>query len=514
MSAQREIELKLVVAPQDLETLKTVAAPQGVSEAPAAPATLRSTYVDTPDQALRRARISLRLRDKSSGQRVQTLKIGTGVKGGLSSAVEIEKPLEGDSLDVALIDDPRALKALNRAVAGYPLSPVFETRIERHVREIRAGPDVSVEIALDQGDVVAGDLRAPLCEVELERVSGPAAGLFATARWLLADVPFAFSPCSKSERGYRLMAGEQVSPLPRGAGEDLIDREHRTGEAMAAVLADCLMQIADNRLGYLATPEPEIAHQLRVGLRRLRSALDLFRPALEEVAARRHLAGLARNLARLVGPVRDLDVLRDEIVAPLCQTLPEIVSASSLMDLLEQRRSALRQRLADDLRDPRWNDLLLTLAELLALRPWERAEGNVWEQDLEKTARQALKRRWKAVQAYGDRLDDLSETERHDMRKALKGLRYGLDFFGPLYPGKRLKPWLAALKRLQDVFGSLNDVAMAERLASGLDDLPPQGAFAAGFCLARARARADRDWRKARKLWDELAGRDPFWTRD
>ena len=55
------------------------------------------------------------------------------------------------------------------------------------------------------------------------------------------------------------------------------------------------------------------------------------------------------------------------------------------------------------------------------------------------------------------------------MRIALKKLRYATEFFAALYPKKRTKPHLAALKELQDGLGHLNDVAVAERLIGSPD---------------------------------------------
>ena len=62
----------------------------------------------------------------------------------------------------------------------------------------------------------------------------------------------------------------------------------------------------------------------------------------------------------------------------------------------------------------------------------------------------------------------LSADERHRLRIALKKLRYATEFFEALYPKKHTKPYLAALKDLQDGLGHLNDVAVAQRLIDSL----------------------------------------------
>ncbi len=50
------------------------------------------------------------------------------------------------------------------------------------------------------------------------------------------------------------------------------------------------------------------------------------------------------------------------------------------------------------------------------------------------------------------------------MRRSLKKLRYLIEFFAPLFPSKDVKSFVKQLKTLQDVFGYVNDVRMAEQL--------------------------------------------------
>ena len=57
---------------------------------------------------------------------------------------------------------------------------------------------------LDCGEVVAGERRSPVCEIELELKSGDPAALFAFARRIDAVVPIRLGVLSKAERGYGL----------------------------------------------------------------------------------------------------------------------------------------------------------------------------------------------------------------------------------------------------------------------------------------------------------------------
>src|SRR5436305_4055563 len=149
-AADQEVELKFVCAPDALGAV-LAAAPAGNERE----AELISVYFDTPDQALRKAGVSLRVRE-SEGRRVQTLKRGEGM-----AREEFETPIEGLAPD-------RALGPLSRLVPdGAPLTPAFNVRVIRRQRTFRyAG--ARIELALDQGEVVGGDARTPICEVELE----------------------------------------------------------------------------------------------------------------------------------------------------------------------------------------------------------------------------------------------------------------------------------------------------------------------------------------------------------
>jgi CHAD domain-containing protein len=125
-----------------------------------------------------------------------------------------------------------------------------------------------------------------------------------------------------------------------------------------------------------------------------------------------------------------------------------------------------------------------------------------------------MHKRWKAAARLGARIDDLDLEERHDMRKALKKLRYTLEFYRPLFQRKTMKPFLSKLKRLQDVFGYLNDVAMARglvRLVGETAGGDADRALAAGFVLGWHEARAARAWQDARALWDDTRAADRFW---
>jgi len=108
----REIELKLELDRSAQDAMKRLGTVEGFTAGRAVSKTLQSIYFDTPDQALRKAKISLRVR-KTGRSWVQTVKIGTGIVAGLSSPVEAEHPVKGRAVDFSVIEDDEVSKKKN-----------------------------------------------------------------------------------------------------------------------------------------------------------------------------------------------------------------------------------------------------------------------------------------------------------------------------------------------------------------------------------------------------------------
>ncbi|MDH4391317.1 MAG: CYTH and CHAD domain-containing protein, partial [Aquabacterium sp.] len=305
-----EIELKFRIPPARLAALRRAVATAGAEVQP-----LAAAYFDTPGAHLAKARSALRLR-REGGAWVQTLKAE-----GSSTLQRLEHnvPVPGadrPALDIARHDGSPAGTALRRllAAAGHPpLQECYATTVQRTRRRLRVGRAV-VELALDEGTVQADGRSLPLCEIEFELLSGPPQALLALAgRWaarhgLLLDVR------SKSELGHTLAAGLPGSP-PVHARPLRLDRHASLDAARAAMLGNALRQVLANASQMAAGPsEPEHLHQLRVGLRRLRSVLGACWPVAGG-AADGAAAGVAAGAA---DPAVDAD---DSGAADLQQAL-------------------------------------------------------------------------------------------------------------------------------------------------------------------------------------------------
>ena len=101
--------------------------------------------------------------------------------------------------------------------------------------------------------------------------------------------------------------------------------------------------------------------------------------------------------------------------------------------------------------------------------------------------------------------------QRHELRKQLKKLRYAVEFLASLYPAKRVEPFLKRLKKLQTVFGDLNDAAIVKAMLAETPGDGPAAHRAVGWMIGASQARAEFGWAGAKGLWRDLEDTRPFW---
>ena len=512
----QELELKLDLTDRDLQELRSLPLLRELTVGRPATRLLRSIYFDTEDDRLREAGLSLRLRHVS-GRWIQTVKCGTSVTGGISNPLESEAVVPGPQPDLSLIGDAELRQQISGAIEEEPLVPIFETSVHRTTRRLESAGRGAIELALDNGEIRCSGKAQPLSEAELELISGNPGFLLDIGQQLLADIPLVLSQTSKAERGYRLARGK-VPPLKPQKGErpDLsaVDTIESAFEKIVGAAVD---QVLSNWRVVLDSDDPEGPHQLRVGLRRLRSALQAFRPTIDGPCLRR-IATNARDLARRVGELRDADVMIDDI----CRSVPVAETderdRSTLLRYLDEQRNHVREDVRAELKHPRWSTFQVELALFTRAARWreESASAKKLSKPTAKQGQKALEKTWRKVRKYGRSIRALNIEERHAMRKALKTFRYSVEFFMPLYPGTASEKFLKRLKALQDVFGYLNDLAVAERLKAlcAEERSPEEGPLrrrAVDQVLAWHACRADNAWLDAQKRWKRLERTAPFW---
>lgn len=290
-------------------------------------------------------------------------------------------------------------------------------------------------------------------------------------------------------------------------------------QALADILIAGIEHLRGNEACVAARAHVEGVHQMRVAVRRLRSCLALYADYLPDDEAR-HLNGELRWLIGELGPARDWDVFVSDILAPVVAQLGAEPRIGELAARVEEQRDAAYGRAQAAITDRRYVGMMMLIAA------W--AEGRRWRDHLDAPQRAVLDRpclqlahllihrRHQEAVAVGDAFAALSEAERHKVRIRIKKLRYPIEFFQSLYPPRRVLPYLALLKELQDDLGAGNDVAVARsllrqvtRALAGRDKA--RAAYAAGLVVGWHSHTANNLDARQVKVWQRFLARAPFW---
>lgn len=497
-----EIELKLQVPPA-----RRAAVDAAVAGTAAAPRMrLQAAYHDTPERALAAAGLALRLR-REGRQWVQTLK-GAGDDGLTRAEHNVPRGHAAamPAIDPALHAGTPVGERLIALLGASPnLQTLYRTDIRRRSRTLpvrapgRAGS--RVELAFDFGRIVAGEsagerpqadaMRRPapegaeqsgkatfaqdVCELEIELLAGSPRAVIDTARRWLPRFGLWLDGRSKAERGDLLARGEAMAPA-RLAAPARLDASMDAAAAWQAVLRNCADQILANA-SQIASGEhaPEHVHQLRVGLRRLRSALALFE--IEEGP----LADGATALFRRLGAARDDAVIVEAFGAALLDAM----RSAGLDDAAPPAANgAASESPVAVLRDGASQTFLLDL--LAAMHPEPAAVAD----DSPLIDRLAARlNRWHAqLVADAKRYAELDDAARHRLRKRAKRLRYAVEFSAALFGRRGVRRYLKALRALQERLGAVSDAIMAIDAFAPRAPTDAHAMFALGWLVARREA--------------------------
>ena len=294
---------------------------------------------------------------------------------------------------------------------------------------------------------------------------------------------------------------DQLTGLGDGATALDVIRSAVAGSTIKLVSNDPIVRLGE---------DPEGVHRARVAARRLRSDLRTFRPLLDRDWAGALRAEL-RWLARLLGPVRDAEVLGARLQEGVEDMAGlELPSAKVLLDGLESDRLDARRHLLEGLRSRRYEELVVRLVRA-AREPVARS-GRA-----ERPAASIgslMKRPWAKLSRSASALGSSpSDGALHATRIETKRLRYAAEALVPVF-GKRATRFASAAEELQEALGAHQDavVAMSWLADRGMEVDDPAVAFTAG-CLAEheavSRDRAREAWPGA---WRRLERRKRFWT--
>jgi triphosphatase len=461
MAAGAEIELKFLFAERDSAKIKTlISAASGARQA--AHQRLRAVYFDTPNCDLWNHGFTLRVRANGKCH-IQTVKrlVASSVQ---RDEWEVETAQPGPDFDL-IKSTPLARLAAEPSIR-HALRPAFKVKVERTSYWLDAGGGV-IEASFDQGAIEANGDKLGVRELELELKSGNQRALFNLARALVTQAPLRLCLISKSERGHLLAEGAW-GRAAKGS-KPRLGKEMTCGQAFQEICRTALRDFHLNLLGLEKGDDAEAIHQARVTIRRIRAAMALFKPMVFDITYRK-IRGELRWLARLLGAVRDLDVLQANL--PLRATWSQTdARARDFASHCQAERLRAQQLAVVALNSDRGRILLLDLAVWLEDGQWRRQPYSIAGEPMQGFASRRLKKRVKTLVTLGAGLAHLPPGPRHRVRIEAKELRYMAELFigvaGVAKDHKRLKKLIACCEKLQATLGAIRDEeALAEFMES------------------------------------------------
>ena len=436
---------------------------------------LAAHYFDTATGTLAHAGFALRLR-KEGRVWFQTLKsassAASAVRGEHNVRLRVKEHPQLDLLAHADTEDGVRLQRLLSRSADNTLVCRYETHIRR--LSVQIGARNRVEYSLDNGEITAQPDRnapplvLPVCELEIELVSGPASRLLSAARKLLVHPGIYIDVRSKAQRGAGLANGSLIVSAARAM--PLTVNGNSLKALVEAVLINCARQVLVNA-SQLATIEgggSEHVHQLRVGLRRLRSAIALFGKFIGGDIATWNTK--AKQLAAGLGGNRDIDVITEGLWPRLRAAgapLVELPSHENVLPPGDLVREAATQQ---------WMLELLAI-ELQGLGDVAKGEWRLVLPVVRGWSRQCKK--------DALRFESFDLERRHRLRKRLKRLRYALEFIQSELPPKYYKRFSKALTIALDELGEYNDLQVAIEAYRGISEIDSRAWFAIGWLKAQ-----------------------------
>ncbi len=401
----------------------------------------QSVYFDTTEGDLRRRGYTLRVRS-AGGRFVQTVK-SLGAAAGMFGRGEWECTVAGPGPDLTKLGEtPLADLALGQ------LKPVIQSDVSRtavRLHELTA----DLEVDFDEGLMTASGRSLPVSEIEVELLRGQPESAVALARRIAASIPVKLGVLSKAERGFALADGSLSNYAKAEPVE--VRPEMTVAEAFEVIVMACIRHFRLNEPLVIERRSAEPLHQARVGIRRLRAAFSLFRPAIADDEFERIASELRWFMGEL-GDARNLDVFlqrdhpRDE------------------RRFLAKRREEAYDAVIAAMDSQRLRHAMIDLVAWASLGEWR--SGKRASQPLTPFANRRIDRLWSKVQNV-DKLRKLDEQRRHRLRINVKKLRYALEFTRALHPErpKRRKKFMHSVEHLQEALGHINDAVVAHKLS-------------------------------------------------
>lgn len=497
-----ELELKFAIPSYQQSVLR-----KNIDTKTAQQQRLSAYYFDTPNQDLAKKGIALRIRFEDS-QWVQTLKTAGD---GVAKRVELNTVLSltgtPDTLDVSSLVPDVSMITEQAVVAqltsimpldelAQALTVQYFTDVQRTSRQIKKN-NSRIEIAYDIGKVGIGHLnsqkpannpgltQSDIHEIEFELLEGDPSDLIEVAKTWCKKYKLYLSTVTKAQRGSLLLANKQFAePVKADLAVLQLHKGISQFAFLQAVVNNCLVQILPNASAIAeGSPDGNLVHQLRVGIRRLRTALKHFKFAQDYIDP--NWLMVLKQTFSLLGEYRDKEILQIK-TQPLLESVgAPHVEWSTAVDIMPI--DAVRA-----------NDFQILLLELIGFThlpvPADSPKAKA-------PVAKKLEKLFTAIAAASDKFASLDTDSQHGVRKDLKSLRYVSEFAAPLFASQtngkkgkkatKLNAFLQYLEPAQDVLGEYNDnvVGHANYLEKAKTD--PNALFAVGWFSGREQASSE-----------------------
>lgn len=422
---------------------------------------LEARYFDTPGHALQKARLAYRLRREGDNW-VATVKGGGSSHGGLHARMEWNVAVLDNEPDVGAFAHTEIGQKLQDVVGNERLEPVLITFFERKTVDVIMPDGSAIEVAADKGAIIAGEKTEPILEIELELKAGHPGALFMLGAALAREFSLLPEPDSKFYRGLLLaglaVARKQNNLVPR------VDTAKPVGEASSMLLINLIIQITVAQRRLLEEPQqPELVHELRSCLWRLRSVLEFFEPfnVIKQYADyQEQLKQVTQKLAKL----RELDVAYGVWLQFQNSYTGKADSKAWLGDVLTETRNQEMENVMGELGAGLATPLLLSLWAELLDRDWQQFTAPL--NTAGEYVHSGLAGWIKKMRKEAEPVDWMDTGRVHHLRMEIKKVRYIVEVMQPaLSESSRL---VEQLGKLQDTLGIITDAQSTEILLKSL----------------------------------------------
>jgi triphosphatase len=388
-----------------------------------------------------------------------------------------------------------------------PLAPLAAFDGRRTTSVHRFG-DETVTLMIEKGILRAVTAERPVARIHL---AGDDAAVHAAALLLADAVEVTVPVRSIAAEAIALATGRPPPPRHHGAPrlpESLPDvpaaLAHIIGHLTDVILATAPLTATLDATG------AEAVHQMRVAVRRARSAISIFRPVIQP-GALDTINDRLRAFGKQLGPSRDWDVFADETVPEIQQAVSGDQRLQRLATAASRRRRNHRSELSAYLNGAEFRKLGIELAWFTAAGSW-RTPLTDDPPSLAAFSATVLQHRWKKLVSSGKHMEDLDIAALHGVRLRAKRARYAAEMFATLYHGKTAHRFIRRLSTLQQRLGVLNDGAVAMHLLEELGGASGRHAYATGLVAGFMAARAGKIRPRIGLAFEKFRKQAVYWT--